>query len=108
VRLPEFRLFNGESLIDEDASFSERLSHGGYEGSVQIVKNEDAAVGLLGQWIGSLPFKVNLPYSDRDTIFSRESPGPVEGISGSVAANHRQVLFAGQKNPVVTIATGHV
>ncbi len=61
MRLPEFRLLNGESLIDKDASFSERLSDGGYEGSVQIAKNEDAAVGLLGQWTNSLPFKINLP-----------------------------------------------
>ena len=46
--LSEFRLLDGEGFVDEDASFSQRLPHGGYQGSMKIAENEDSTVELLG------------------------------------------------------------
>ena len=107
MRPPEFRLLNGEGFIDEEASFFQGIFHGGYQGPMQIAKNEDSAVEPFRQWINPLPFKINLPELDGHTVFSRKPPGSVKGFSGFVAANHRQVLL-GQKDPVVPITTGQI
>jgi hypothetical protein len=103
----EFRLLDGVGFVDEDASFSQRLPHGGYQGSMKIVENEDSAVELLGQWVSPLALQVNLPKIDAYSSFGRKPFGPAKGFSGFVAAHHRQT-FLGQKNSVVAITTGQI
>lgn len=107
MRLPEFRLFDGEGFVDEDASFFQGLFHGGYQRTMQITKNEDSAVKLFRQWIDPLPFKINLPELDGHTAFSRKPPSSLKGFTGFIATNHPQILL-GQKDSIVAITTGQI
>ena len=68
---PKFGLLDREGLIYEDTPFFEGLFDAGYQGPVQIAKDQGAAIAIFRQRIDPCLFQINLPQGEGDPLLRR-------------------------------------
>jgi hypothetical protein len=74
---------------------------------MQVTKDQDCTVIVLGQWVDSFTFQVHLPYLNIGTALRCMFLGLLKRLWGSVATDYFKLL-PGEKNSIPSVATGEI